>query len=628
MAHYKSLFQEFPPVSAGEWMKRITSDLKGADFNSSLVRKTGEGFDLMPFYRREDIADLDHMKVIPGAFPYLRGDTTEHNNWLIRQDIEIVDYKEANRKAAGMLAMGAESIGFIIKDPDSVNESNIEILLEAIDPERTELNFQPGGKAQELLGHLLTCFHKKGAGKGKAKGSIEADPFSRLMLNGRLKTSIDVEIDYLASLIASADSLPLFRTVQADASNFVNAGAGPVQELALALSMGNEYLVWLKDRGINCDSAASSIKFRFGTGTDYFSGIAKLRAARLLWSAVVKAHSPSDLTSSEMEIHSITGRWNKTAYDPYINLLRTQTEAMAAVLGGTDSLTIEPFDVVFRKPDEFSERLARNQQLLLREEAFFAKVADPAAGSYYIEKLTSLIADESWKLFTDIEEKGGFYSALKKGFIQDMIKDKAIQRQKDISDRKEILVGTNLFPDKDAESIAIKVQDSGKEENDLKEGIRIVPLKLGRAADEIERLRSAALNSDKRPAVFILGFGKTAICQERSQFSSDFFACGGFRITVTQCFSSAEEGVDSALRSGAQFVVLCSSDEEYKTIVSGLPDKIPGKTVVVVSANPECIEELRDLGVKYFINSRSGLTEALREFHSIAGIYSEIYSEG
>ena len=162
----------------------------------------------------------------------------------------------------------------------------------------------------------------------------------------------------------------------------------------------------------------------------------------------------------KMDIHCVTSEWNKTIYDPYVNMLRTQTEAMSAILGGTDSLTVEPFDIVFRKPDEFSERIARNQQLILKEEAYFDKVADPAAGSYYIENLTSLIAENAWKLFLEIEEKGGFLACLKSGFIQKKLSESAAKRRNDIATRKTILLGTNQYPhnlEKISDTVDMKV---------------------------------------------------------------------------------------------------------------------------------------------------------------------------
>jgi methylmalonyl-CoA mutase len=193
--------------------------------------------------------------------------------------------------------------------------------------------------------------------------------------------------------------------------------------------MGSEYLTQLTGRGLSADIAASKIRFSFGIGSNYLSEIAKLRAARLLWSVITNGFQPADRESIKMDIHCVTSEWNKTVQDPYVNLLRTQTEAMSAILGGADSLTVEPFDITFRKPDEFSERIARNQQLILKEESYFDKVADPAAGSYYIEYLTYLIAENTWKLFLEIEEKGGFLSSQKSGLIQKKLSESAAKRK-------------------------------------------------------------------------------------------------------------------------------------------------------------------------------------------------------
>ena len=238
-----------------------------------------------------------------------------------------------------------------------------------------------------------------------------------------------------------------FKTIRVNVSNFTNAGSDIVKELAFGLSMGNEYMSQLTQRGISSDFAASKICFTFGTGSNYFFEIAKLRAARLLWSMIVSAYGHGKDESLVMQIHCITSRWNKTIYDPYVNLLRTQTEAMSAILGGADSVTVEPFDMVFRKPDEFSERIARNQQLLLKEEAYFDKTADPAGGSWYIESLTYKIAENAWKLFVEIEDQGGFLASLESGKIQKLIEESAEIRKSDVAGKKEILLGTNHYPD-------------------------------------------------------------------------------------------------------------------------------------------------------------------------------------
>ncbi len=421
MSEKEKLFEEFPPVSTEDWMNKIFCDLKGADFNKKLVWKTAGGFDLRPFYRQEDTDLLSYTSLMPGDFPYIRGTRKNGNRWLIRQNIEVEDYSLANKKALDILMKGVDSLGFIIKDPESISERNIEILLKGIHPERVEINFLSNGKAKEILEYFIRSVKKEGFAISEVRGAIETDPLGRLLINGSLCKTLEEGLDYLASITEDASFLPHFRTIRVNGSNFVNAGTDSVKELAFTLSMACEYLSQLTQRGISSDLAASKIGFCFGTGSFYFFEIAKLRAARLLWSVIVSAFKPENRDSCIMDIHSITSRWNKREEDPHVNLLRTQTEAMSAVLGGADSLTVEPFDILFRKPDEFSERVARNQQLILREEAYFDKVADPAGGSYYIEKLTSLIAENAWRLFLEVEEQGGFIEALNKEFFKKVI---------------------------------------------------------------------------------------------------------------------------------------------------------------------------------------------------------------
>jgi methylmalonyl-CoA mutase len=417
----KILFDQFPPVSTKEWMDKIAIDLKGADFDEKLVWKTNEGFDVMPFYREEDLENLTYINTLPGEFPYLRGLKVEDNNWLVRQNIEVSDYSEANRKALSVLMKGVDSLGFIIADPESVNPSNFRTLLNNIHLDIVEINFLCNGKAKEILDLIATISEERGVDPMKISGAIEADPIGRLVANGSLCVPVEEGFDYLTSLTSSAAVFPNLRTVHLNASILNNSGAGIIEELALAVSMGCEYMKQLTDRGIGPDLSASKIRFCFGIGPLYFPEIAKLRAARLIWSVVINGFKPVDLKSSKMVINSVTSRMNKTVNDPYINMLRTQTEAMSATLGGVDSLTVEPFDVIFRQPDEFSERIARNQQLILKEEAYFEKVADPGAGSYYIENLTSLIAENAWKLFLEIEEKGGFLSCYETGLINEKL---------------------------------------------------------------------------------------------------------------------------------------------------------------------------------------------------------------
>ena len=446
----EKLFEMFPAVSTREWLDKISADLKGDDFYKKLVWQTDEGLNVLPFYRKEDLENLKYLDSLPGQFPYIRGTKINNNRWKIRQSITVEDYSAANKKALELVMKGVDSLGFIITDPESVSEINLERLLKGISPAEVEINFFSNGRAMEIAAFFLNIISRSGTDPEKVTGAIETDPISRLMLNGTLCIPVSKGFDYLSEVAKSLSPLPGFRAIHLNTSNFCNAGAGIVQEIAFGISMGAEYLYQLGERGITPGLASSKIRFSFGTASVYFPEIAKLRAARLLWSAVVNGFDKGNHDAARMDIHCITTQRNKTQQDPYVNMVRTQTEAMAAILGGTDSLTVEPFDIVFRQPDEFSQRIARNQQLILKEEAYFDKVADPSAGSYYIENLTMMIADSAWKLFLEIEGNGGFLASLKSGMIQEKIKESAARHKADFPGKIIVFKAKESDPEDEA----------------------------------------------------------------------------------------------------------------------------------------------------------------------------------
>ncbi|MDN5291086.1 MAG: methylmalonyl-CoA mutase, partial [Anaerophaga sp.] len=371
-------------------------------------------------------------------------------------------------------------------------------------------------------------------------------------------------------------------------------------------------------RGINVDDAARSIRFNFGIGGNYFMEIAKLRAGRLLWAKIVDAYNPSDKEVTKMHTHCETSEWNKTIYDPYVNMLRTQTEAMSATIGGTDSLTVAPFDQVFRQPNAFSERIARNQQLLLKEEAYFSMIVDPSAGSYYIENLTDSIANEAWKLFLEVENKDGYTEALKEGVIQAHVKETSGKRKKDLARRKEILVGTNQYPN-NLESVSSEISEE-RTFTDSEEGTEIEPIPLYRGAEEFEALRLATEKAAKRPKVFMLTYGNLAMRLARSQFSGNFFGCAGYEIIDNLGFDTVEEGVEAARKAKADIVVLCSSDDEYAEAAPAAFKALNGEAVFVVAGAPACADDLKAQGIEHFINIRSNLLETLQEFNKMLNI--------
>ena len=615
MSENRNLFSQFPGVSDKEWMDKVIADLKGADFDKKLVWKSKEGISVNPFYRENDLKDLSHISSLPGEFPYVRGKERLRNTWYIRQNIVVEDATEANKKALDILNKGVDSIGFIFGPEAEYNADLLRPLLDGIFIESIELNLYPQGSAIELLEALRAVLKERGIKPEKINGAIEADPLGRYMVKGKLCIPIEDGISYLKKFSDVSEDFPNLRLVRINGANFGNAGSTIVQELAMTLSMGNEYLSRLSDEGVDAGAFAQKLGFTFGIGSNYFFEIAKFRAARMLWSTIVRKHGVDKEESMLMDIHGVSSDFNKTIYDPYVNMLRTQTEAMSATLGGVDSLTINPFNSVFEESNEFGERIARNQQLLLKEEAHFDKIVDPGAGSYYIEKLTAMIAEQAWDLFIEIEDKGGFLDALKAGFIQDTIESAASARNKNIAGGREKFLGTNIYPNLTEERTnKMQVKTASNEDTE------ITPLNIYRAAELFEELRYATDSSSKEVKVFMLTIGNPVMRKARAQFSSNFFAVAGYKIFDNLGFETAGQGVDSALKEKADIVVVCSSDEEYENIVPQVYDALKGKAIVVVAGAPACEKNLREKGVDHFISMRSDLLSTLQHFNKVLGI--------
>ncbi len=461
----EKLFSDFAPTSTEQWMEKVTADLKGADFEKKLVWKTNEGFKVKPFYRMEDLEGLKTTEALPGEFPYLRGTKKDNNEWLVRQEIKVECPKEANAKALDILNKGIDSLAFRVKAKE-LNAEYIETLLEGICAECVELNFYTcQGHVVELAEILVAYFQKKGYDLTKLQGSIGYDFFDKMLAKGKEKGDMSATAK---ALIEATAALPKYRVLNVTALTLNNAGAYIYQELGYALAWGNEYMNQLTTAGLPAALVAKKIKFNFGISSNYFLEIAKFRAARMLWANIVASYDSEDRCAAKMRVHAETSTFNLTLFDAHVNLLRTQTEAMSAALGGVDSMTVTPFDKTYDAPNEFSERMARNQQLLLKEESHFDKVIDPAAGSYYIENLTVAIAKQAWELFLAVEEAGGFYAAVKAGTVQAAVNESNKTRHKAVAQRREVLLGTNQFPNfnekagdkKPLELLAVVVADT------------------------------------------------------------------------------------------------------------------------------------------------------------------------
>lgn len=611
----EKLFTEFPPVSKEQWMEVVTADLKGAPFEKKLVWRTKEGFDLLPFYRSEDVEGLPTIETLPGVFPFIRG-TKADNNWLVRQEIVVgEDPSAANAKLKELVNRGLTSVGLHF-DSSTVNSEAIKTVLDGVCLAELEVNYYTCNRyAVAMAEAIVEAYKAIGADLSSVVGSVNYVPYHKILNKG-------VECEHCFSraveILKAIEPLKNFTAITFRSLDLVNSGAYIYQELGYALAAGADLLTILSEKsGKSIEEVARRIRFDMGVGSNYFMEIAKFRAMRWLWALIVKANDENACDdAAKALIHAETSMWNKTIYDAYVNLLRTQTESMSAVLGGVHSLTVAPFDITYSAGDEFSERIARNQQLLLKEESHFNKVVDPAGGSYYIEHLTKSIAEEAWKLFLEVENMGGFTAAVLDGKVQEAVNKSNADRHQAIATRRENLLGTNIFPNftetASAEKLAVSFTPA--------EGGNVAALNKSRGASDFEALRMATERSGKTPKVFMLTIGNLAMRLARSQFSSNFFAVAGYQIIDNLGFDTVKDGVEAAKKAGADIICLCSSDDEYAEYGPQAYDEIAGEIPLVIAGAPACMEDLKAKGIEHFVHVRVNVLETMQKFSKMLGL--------
>ncbi len=465
-------FDEFPRPAFEEWQAAAVDSLGGKPLNGDpfdkLTTPTYEGFPLQPLYRREDTAGLAAAHTVPGQAPYLRGAQAAgyiERPWAIAQELAYgrpATFNEALRfdlehgqTAVNLLLDGPTRAG---KDPDAAQPGevgrggvslasveDVAVALKGVDLAAVPLFVRAGTVALPLLALLVAHLRRAGRPTADLHGCLENDPLGVLAHEGVLPLSLERAYDEMAQLtLWAAHHAPRLATVAVHTYPYHNAGANAVQELAFALATGVAYLRALTRREVDINVAAARLRFDFAIGGNFFMEIAKLRAARLLWAQVVAAFGGDD-DAQRMRQHARTARRNKTAVDPYANMLRVTTEALAAAVGGVESLHVSPFDEPARPADDFSRRIARNVQVILQEEAHLTEVIDPAGGAYAVEALTDQLAREAWALFQEVEHKGGMAEALKDGLAQSRIAAVASRRAANLAQRRDVLVGANQF---------------------------------------------------------------------------------------------------------------------------------------------------------------------------------------
>jgi len=648
-----NLKNDFPIPDFDDWKKQVEAELKGDSYEKKLITKTFEGINLQPIYTQKDIENIPFINSYPGFENFVRGSKASgyHSSpWEIAQEYSYALPEEINEALQHDLARGLNSINISLdlptllgKDADQSQPGEVgkgglsisgirkmQVLFDDINLTEYPIHIHGGFSALPFALLFASYTRELRIGLMNIRGSITSDPYDFLLKFGYLPISLSRIFDEikLTTQLMIRSSSPL-RTIGISGYNYSNAGATAVQELAFVFATAADYLNEMISRGLDIKDILPRIKFTFGVGSFYFMEISKLRAARILWNNILKAFGIND--DYKIYIHCKTSDYNKTISDPYVNMLRVTTESFSAVAGGSDAITTNPFDSLYKQPDNFSRRIARNTQIILRDESHLDHVIDPAAGSFFVEKLTHDICEASWKLFQSIQESGGMFEAIKSGFVQSEVKKVADARKTDYEKRKSVLVGTNMYvnpkeeisdviepdyneiyrkrveyiqkyrvsgDDKKHQAILEKLQQIADTKSyDLveiaieayidgaaigeisssirtyeKEELKIKPLNYTRAAEPFEELRRASLDYTKKtgskPKVFLATMGSLKQYKARADFSRGFFEVGGFEIIYpSKGFDTIEEAVSSALESKANIVTICSTDETYPELV-------------------------------------------------------------
>ena len=473
-------------VTKKDWQELASKELRDKPLES-LNKETLEGITVQPLYTQEDIQDLPHMGNLPGFAPFTRGvKATMYTGrpWTIRQYAGFSTAEESNAFYRKNLAAGQQGVsvafdlathrGYDSDHPrvegdvgkagvaiDSVED--MKILFDGIPLDQVSVSMTMNGAVIPILANFIVAGEEQGVSRAALSGTIQNDILKEFMVRNTYVYPPEPSMRIVADIIEyTSNEMPKFNSISISGYHMQEAGANLVQELAYTLADGREYVRAAIARGMNVDKFAGRLSFFFAIGMDFFMEIAKLRAARLLWSRIMDEFDPKDPRSKMLRTHCQTSGVSLQEQDPYNNVIRTAYEAMSAVLGGTQSLHTNALDEAIALPTEFSARIARNTQLVLQEETRVTDVVDPLAGSYYVEKLTHDLAEAAWKLIEEVEDMGGMTKAVASGLPKLRIEESAAKRQAMIDRGQEVIVGVNKYRKEKEDQIDILEVDNDK----------------------------------------------------------------------------------------------------------------------------------------------------------------------
>lgn len=680
----KTLMADFPHISFEEWQEKVTADLKGVDLDR-LSTETLDGFSTQPLYMAEHaVSGTD----APGEAPYRRSTLPSPrtgDQWDMRQRHCQPDPALANRDILQDLGRGVRSLwlqfdratrlGEQVASGDGLFSPNLAALKRAlveVDLSAVGISLAAGANTLPAAASLIATAKASGVGSEELHGALNFDPLGSLAKDGSLPYSTEVAEAQMAALsrycIEQATNL---RAVGVDIEPHHNAGASQGQEIGFALATGVHYLRVLTQAGLSIDEAALQINFTVSIGSHFFSEIAKLRAMRQTWAQVV-ATCGGNADAQKMVVQASTSAFTKTKRDPYVNMLRTTTEAFAAAVGGVDALNTSGFDTPFGPSDLFSRRIASNAQVVLNEESHVARVADPAGGSYFVESLTNDLAAAGYKVFQEIEADGGMHQALLSGSLAKLIEDKASQRNQNLAKRKQAITGVNEFANLTEKPVVrestnlkaltakflsedtaaveltgtgsalvlscISAVESGTSHRRLTQALAgtetkaiAPPLLQTRQSVPFEALRNRAdsheATTGAAPTAFLCNLGAIPKHKARASFASGFLNAGGIAALDNDGFAEIHEVVAAFAASRAPAAVICGSDDQYP---DWLPELAPalkkqGAEFIVVAGRVRDKDQeaaYRKAGVDTFIYMGCDVLATLTTLHAKLGVAS------
>lgn len=697
------LLRDFPLPSEGEWKKAVEDTLKGVPFEKAMFTKTYEGIDLKPIYTSADVQGLPHLESLPGATPFLRGNSAAGytlSGWKIAQQQSEIDPAKANRIILDELNRGLTAINLRLNpatssglnpSPEVCTESGLVLsvlddlttLLEGVDLSAVPLLIQSKEASLLILGLVNAYLKKQDLPLSQLNGCIGFDPLAEMACEGELVISMDAAWQTLYQSTYWADlKARNLRTILLDGTIWGNAGASSVQELAYVMASAVHYIEKLMEMGLSIEQIAPRFQLNLTLGSNFFMEIAKVRAARLLWAELTQAYGASE-EHRKIWIHGVTSEFNKTIFDPYVNMLRTTTEGFSGVIGGVDSLEILPFDLKIREADEFSRRIARNQQIILQEEAHFDRVIDPAGGCYYVEALTAEIAEKTWEKFQLIQKTGGMLHCITEQIIQSGVSKTALERMTNVDKRKDIFVGINMYantlekPLEKSEHLCTCAQGhqlppstnlNEQELQHLKKSLKFIAddpnndfmvdmltdawlhganiedvffalypddpdlevenVYKVRATIALENLRSDLIDYQQEHetvlSVFMANMGPITQHKARADFATGFLQVGGFYIAGNDGFGDVPTAVEAAIFSQAQMCCLCSTDDTYPELVPAFVSQIravkPEMIIILAGYPSDMVETYKAQGIDFFIHLKANVFEVINDIAKKLGV--------